>query len=89
MREEFYGFGNALGASIRNINEITMVVFDGSAEIPALNVMRRPGATSGGGIKYEHLGARRCEWRFVKIKSTVELGLGKKSRVDEKGTEQV
>ena len=80
--EELHGFGDALGTSLRNINTITAVVFGGSAEIPALNAIRRPGATSGGGLKYEHLGARGCEWRFVKIKSTVELGLDREERVD-------
>ena len=83
------GFGNGLGASLWNINLIPAVVFRGSADIPALNATRRPAAMSGEGFKNEHLGARRREWRFVKIKSTVELGLGREAKVDARGTEQV
>ena len=74
--------------SLRNINAITLVVFGGSSEIPARNDMRRPGATSGGGLKYEHLGARRRKQCFVKIKSTVELGLGIEARFDARRMEQ-
>ena len=69
--------------------KITAVVFGGSADIPALNAMRRLGETGGGGFKDEHLGASRREWRFVQIKSTVELGLGREARVDARGTDQV
>ena len=58
-----HGFDDALGASLWNINAITAVVFGGSTEIPALNEMRFPGETSGGGLKDEHLGARRRKWR--------------------------
>ena len=71
MQEELHGFGDAIGASLWKINVITAVVFGGSAKIPALNAMRHPGATSGGGFKDKNLGTRRCEGRFVKIKSTV------------------
>ena len=61
-------------------------MFGGSADIPALNAMRRPGETGGGGFKDEHLGARRREWRFFKIKSTVEFGLDREEGVDARGT---
>ena len=80
------GFVNALSASLRNINAITAVVFGGIVEIPALNDMRRLCAASGGGLKDDHIGASRCEWIFIKIKSTVELGLGIEARVDARGT---
>ena len=82
VQEELHGFGDALGASLRNINAITAVVFGVSAKILVLNFMRCPGATGGGGFKYEHLGASRREWRFVKIKIRVELSLGQEARVD-------
>ena len=82
-----HGFGDALGVSLWNIKKITAVVFGGSADIPALNAMRRPGETGGGGFKDEHLGARRCDQRFVKIKSTNELGLGREAKVDARCTE--
>ena len=84
-----HGFGDAPGASLRKINAITAVVFEGSAEIPALNYIRRPGATSGGGFKDEHIGARRHQWNFVKIKTTVDLGLGREARIDARGIEKV
>ena len=80
-----HNFSNALGTSIWNINAKTSVVFGGSAKIPALNAMRHPGATSGGGFKVEQLGARRREWSFVKIKIRVELSLGQEARVDARG----
>ena len=73
------------GASLWNINTITAVVFGGIVDKPALNSMRRPGATSSGGIKNENLGTMRHKWRFVKIKSTVELSLGREVRVDARG----
>ena len=84
-----HGFGDALGASLWNINAITEVVFRVSAKISVLNSMRLPGATSGVGFKDEHLGARRRDCRSVKIKITVELGLDREARVDVRGTEQV
>ena len=86
VQEELHGFGNALVASLRNINSITAVVLGGSAKIPAMNAMRRPVATSGVGLKYEHLGARRRKCIFVKIKSTADLGLDREARVDMRGT---
>ena len=89
MQKELHGFVDALGTSLWKTNAITAVVFGGSANTPALKSMRRPGATSGGWFKDEHFGARRRAWRFVKIKSTVELGLGREARVDARGTEQV
>ena len=80
-------FCDVLGASLRNINAITAVVFERSAKIPARNAMRRPDATSGGGFKDEHLGTRRRDQHFVKIKSTNELGLGREAKVDARCTE--
>ena len=82
-------FGVALGTSIWKINAIIAVMFEVSAKIPARNVMGRPGAMSGGGLKYENLVERRRKQSFVKIKSTVELGLGREARVDARGIEQV
>ena len=85
VQEELHGFGNALVASLRNINSITAVVLGGSDKILAMNAIRRPGETSGGGLRDEHLGARRRKWIFVKIKSTIELVLGREARFDARG----
>ena len=89
MQEEFQIFGDALVASLRNLNAITAVVFGGSANIPARNDMRGPGATSGGGFKDEHVGARRRERNFGEMKINVALVLGIGARVGVRGTKQV
>ena len=39
MREELHGFGDALSATLQNINAIAAVVLRVSAEIQALNAM--------------------------------------------------
>jgi hypothetical protein len=55
---------------------VTAIVVGGAIEIPAVDTMGCPGATSGGGFMYEDASAGQGEQSFIEVEGSVDLSFG-------------
>ena len=82
VREEFDGFGNALGTRFWHIDAMAAVVLGSSAEVPSVDAMGRPGTADARVFIDKNLGARWSEGRAVVIERAIELRLRRQLWVD-------
>jgi hypothetical protein len=80
--EKIDGVGNSFGGGFGHIRAVTAIVVGGAIEIPAVNTISCPGATSGGGFMDENASAWRGERGYIEVKGTVELSFGRQAWVE-------
>ena len=77
------GIGNAFGGRGRYVDAVAVKVIVECANVPAINAVTGPGVADGQGIVDKYSSAGWCKGRAIEIVSAVELGFGRKARVDE------
>ena len=57
---KLYRFGDTFSGSFGDVYPIATIVLGRCAKVPAVNAMRRPGATVGGGFMHKNSSAWGC-----------------------------
>ena len=79
---EINAIGDAFGGRVRYADTVAAIVLGRCTNVPAVNTVTVPGAADGRGFMDKDLIAGWCKGASIDIVGAVELGFGKKARVD-------
>ena len=78
----FDGLGDAFGGRGRYVDKVAAILLGGCANVPAVAAMTGLRAADGRGFMDKYLSAGWCKGQAIEIVGAVDLGFGRKVRVD-------
>jgi hypothetical protein len=88
-RKEFHHVNGALAAGAVDEYPEAAIVFRRGPDVPSFFAMWRPGSALRWFFVGDDASARRCKWRGIVIERAVELGVGRKTWVDARISQEI